>query len=193
MKNRYTTGVMPLPKTKKVGFGKFFRLFSKNESIILAGGCFWGLEDLLLNYKGILKTRVGYCGGITKNPTYNEVKTGKTGHAESVEVLFDPNILPFEDLLRFFFQIHDPTEENKQGNDVGSQYRSVIFYFTEAQKNIAENVIKLANLSGVFKKEVKTEVTKAEIFYEAEEYHQKYLQKNPNGYTCHFIRKHWRF
>ena len=178
---------------EKEGFGKFLKMFSKNESIILAGGCFWGLEELLSTLQGVLKTRVGYSGGITENPTYEMVKTGETGHAESVEVLFNPLELKFENLLKFFFQIHDPTTINRQGNDIGSQYRSAIFYFTEGQKNIAENVVLKAKLSSIWKDEIKTEITKASIFYDAEDYHQHYLKKNPKGYSCHFIRKNWKF
>lgn len=175
------------------GYEALLKLFSKNESIILAGGCFWGLEDLLSKLNGVMQTRVGYCGGFTKNPKYEDVKTGSTGHAESVEVLFNPLNLSLEELLKFFFRIHDPTTINKQGNDIGSQYRSAIFYFTQAQKNIAENVILKGNLSGVFGTEIVTEVKEVDVFYQAEEYHQKYLQKHPEGYTCHFIRKNCTF
>lgn len=178
---------------QKSEYSGLLKMFSKNESIILAGGCFWGLEDLLSNLCGVLKTRVGYTGGFTQNPTYEDVKTGETGHAESVEVLFNPLEINLEELLKFFFKIHDPTTQNRQGGDVGSQYRSAIFYFTERQKNIAQNVILKANLSGVFGAEIITEVKMAGVFYEAEEYHQKYLQKNPHGYTCHFIRNDKNF
>ncbi len=184
---------IPKYAIEKEGFGKFLKMFSKNEDIILAGGCFWGLEELLSGLQGVVSTRVGYCGGFTKNPTYDTVKKGDTGHAKSVEVLFNPLEVTFEDLLKFFFQIHDPTTENKQGNDVGSQYRSAIFYFTEAQKNVAENIILRANLSGVFPGEIKTEVSPAGVFYKAEGYHQNYLKKNKGGYSCHFIRPNWKF
>lgn len=178
---------------EKEGYGNLLKMFSKDETIILAGGCFWGVEEMMLKLKGVLKTRVGFCGGFTKDPTYEEVCTGKTGHAECVEIMFNPIDLTLENLLKYFFQIHDPTTKNKQGNDVGSQYRSAIFYFTDKQKNIAENIKLKAQLSGVFDGEIVTEIVEAGTFYEAEKSHQKYLQKNPNAYICHFIRKHWKF
>jgi peptide methionine sulfoxide reductase msrA/msrB len=175
------------------GFGDLLKLFSKSETIVLAGGCFWGLEHFLLLLDGIVKTRVGYCGGLIKNPTYKEVCTGKTGHAESVEVSFNPNDLTLENLLKYFFQIHDPTTKDRQGNDVGSQYRSAIFYYTEEQRVIADNILLKAKISGVFGNEITTEIAEVKQFWEAEEEHQQYLAKNPNGYNCHFIRKEWRF
>jgi peptide methionine sulfoxide reductase msrA/msrB len=175
------------------GFGEFLKLFSKNETIVLAGGCFWGMEHMLLLLDGVVKTRAGYCGGFTEKPTYKEVSTGKTGHAESVEVSFNPNDLTLENLLKYFFQIHDPTTINRQGNDVGSQYRSAIFYYTSEQRIIAENVRLKAELSGVFGGEITTEISEVIKFWEAEEEHQKYLIKNPMGYNCHFLRKEWKF
>jgi peptide methionine sulfoxide reductase msrA/msrB len=184
---------IPIDGMVAEGFGELLKLFSKEEAIILAGGCFWGMEHLFLELEGVLETRVGYSGGFTSHPTYKEVCTGKTGHAESVEVLFNPIKLEFENLLKYFFQIHDPTTPNRQGNDIGTQYRSAIFYFTEKQKNIAENVKLKAQISGIFKAEITTEITKATDFWEAEDEHQKYLIKHPNGYTCHYIRKDWKF
>lgn len=154
----------------------------------VAGGCFWGMEDLLRKIKGVQNTFVGYTGGHLKNATYNDVKTGSTGHAEAVQISFDPKILSFEELLLEFFRIHDPTTANQQGNDIGTQYRSAIFYHGLEQKVTAENVIARVNKSGKWKKPVVTQVLPAGEFYRAEDYHQDYLQKNEGGYTCHFRR-----
>lgn len=178
----------------KIGFAdsmenKFQTLTSDNqESVILAGGCFWGMEDIIRNIKGVISTRVGYTGGKFENPKYSDITTGKTGHAESVEVVYDPKVLPFKDLLAFFFRMHDPTTLNKQGNDIGTQYRSAIFYRSDEQKNIALETIDELNKTGKWSKKIVTEVTPASPFYEAEDYHQDYLLKNPGGYTCHFLR-----
>lgn len=166
---------------------------SHYEKAILAGGCFWGMEELLRTVNGVVKTEVGYTGGNSINPTYELVSTGLTGHAEAVEVIFDPQKISYENLLKFFFTIHDPTTINRQEHDVGTQYRSEIFYFDDAQKSTALKVIAAANKSGVFKKSVVTQVLKAKTFYKAEEYHQNYLQKNPYGYTCHHVREEWKF
>lgn len=155
---------------------------------VLAAGCFWGVEDLLRKEKGVIKTEVGYTGGQSENPVYSLVSKGQSGHAEAVKVQFDPKILKYEDLLLFFFKLHDPTTKNQQGNDVGTQYRSAIFYMNDEQKKTAEKVIKRVNDSKAWKKPVTTELVKFEKWYPAEEYHQDYLQKNPGGYTCHFIR-----
>lgn len=163
------------------------------EKAILAGGCFWGMEELLRGVNGIVKTEVGYSGGDAPNPTYKLVSSGLTGHAEAVEITFDPQKISYENLLKFFFTIHDPTTLNRQENDTGTQYRSEIFYFNDAQKNTALKVIAAANKSGVFKKPVVTAVSQAKTFYPAEEYHQNYLQKNPYGYTCHHVREEWKF
>lgn len=161
----------------------------KIEKSILAGGCFWGMEELVRKYPGVLKTDVGYCGGAADTAEYTHVKTGKTGHAESLYIEFDSEKLSFENLLLFFFKIHDPTTENKQGNDLGRQYRSVIFYFDEIQKKTAEKVIARVDQSKAWGAPIVTQLIPAGTFYLAEEYHQDYLQKEPNGYTCHFIRK----
>ena len=166
---------------------------AKYEKAILAGGCFWGMQELLSGIKGVVKTEVGYSGGNISNPTYKLILSGLTGHAESVEITFDPAKISYEKLLKFYFTIHDPTTLNRQENDVGSQYRSEIFYFDEVQKNLALNVIAQANKSKVFKKSVVTKVSKATKFYPAESYHQNYLKKNPYGYTCHHVREEWKF
>lgn len=160
----------------------------KTEIATLAGGCFWGVEELLRNYKGVVSTQVGYTGGSLPAPTYEIVKTGTTGHAESVEIEFDPKIISFEEILKFFFKMHDPTTLNRQGNDMGSQYRSVIFYHSEAQRQVALKIKALVDASGVWKRPVVTEIVPAMPFYPAEDYHQKYLKKNPGGYTCHYVR-----
>ena len=162
------------------------------EKAILAGGCFWGMEDLIRNQPGVVDTRVGYTGGDFENPTYKDMTTGKTGHAETVEITFDPSKTNFEKILRFFFQIHDPTTENRQGNDRGTQYRSAIFFVDDTQKQVAEDVIKELDASGKYPNRIVTQVLPADTFYEAEDYHQDYLVKNPGGYTCHWIRPDWK-
>ena len=161
------------------------------EKAILAGGCFWGMEDLIRKIQGVIDTRVGYTGGDFPDPTYKDMTTGKTGHAESIEITFDPEKIGFEKILYYFFQLHDPTTANRQGNDTGTQYRSAIFYLSDEQKETAEKVIATANASGKWGKIV-TEVTPASKFYEAEDYHQDYLVKNPGGYTCHWVRPDWK-
>jgi methionine-S-sulfoxide reductase len=158
------------------------------ETATLAGGCFWGVEELIRQLPGVVRTTVGYTGGTTPNPVYESVKTGSTGHAESIEIEFDPAKTSFENVLRFFFTMHDPTTANRQGNDVGSQYRSAIFVHNEGQRETAERVIAAVEKSGAWKKPLITQVVKAGPFYSAEGYHQAYLQKHPNGYTCHWVR-----
>jgi len=159
------------------------------ETAVLAGGCFWGMEDLLRKIPGVLETEVGYAGGETDSPTYNTVKTGRTGHAESVRVVFDPSVISYGELLeKWFFKMHDPTTLNQQGNDRGSQYRSAIFYTSDAQKKTAEEIKRKVDQSGKWKRPVVTEIVKAGAFTAAEDYHQDYLEKNPGGYTCHFMR-----
>lgn len=159
------------------------------QSLILAGGCFWGLEHLLADLKGVTATEVGYTGGNLDNPTYEDVKTGNTGHAEAVRLEYDPAQIPLAEILHFFFRIHDPTTVNHQGNDIGTQYRSIVFYASEQEKAIVEKVIDEVNQLGRFSDKVVTEVLPVTKFYTAEDYHQKYLVRHPNGYTCHFIRK----
>jgi peptide methionine sulfoxide reductase msrA/msrB len=162
---------------------------SKTEVALLAGGCFWGMEELLRAIPGVVATEVGYTGGTTPNATYGDVHTGSTGHAESVKVTFDPSKLSYADLLeKWFFRMHDPTTLNQQGNDMGSQYRSAIFYTSEAQRKTAELAKQHAAASGRWKKPIVTQIAPAGDFWKAETYHQKYLQKNPGGYTCHFLR-----
>ena len=158
------------------------------ETVYLAGGCYWGLEDLLSEIPGVVDTAVGFSGGHVKNVCYREVTTGTTGHAETVKVVFEPDILTFKDLLIFFFKIHDPTTLNQQGNDIGTQYRSAIFVTNNEQILLAEDLIKKIDASGVLKSKITTEVNTFNSFFSAEEDHQKYLKKFPDGYSCHFIR-----
>lgn len=158
------------------------------ERAILAGGCFWGAQDLLRRLPGIVSTRVGYSGGEVKNATYRN----HGNHAEAVEIVFDPSILSYRRLLEFFFQIHDPTTKDRQGNDVGTSYRSAIFYTTPEQKAVAEDTIADVDASGLWPGKVVTEVAPAGDFWEAEPEHQDYLERFPNGYTCHFPRPGWK-
>ena len=156
----------------------------KTERAVLAGGCFWGMQDLIRKRPGVLKTRVGYTGGDVPNATYRNHE----GHAEAIEIIFDPDAVSYRDLLEFFFQIHDPTTLYRQGNDVGSSYRSEIFYHSPEQKKEAEEFIKIVDDSGRWENPVVTKISEAGKWYDAEDYHQDYLQKNPGGYTCHFVR-----
>jgi methionine-S-sulfoxide reductase len=161
----------------------------KTEIAILAGGCFWGMEDILRQHPGVLETEVGYTGGLTENPKYPDVKKGTTGHAEAIRIVFDPSKTTYRSLLELFFKMHDPTTLNRQGNDIGSQYRSAIFFNNDAQKKVADEVKKSVEASGKWKKPLVTEITRASRFYPAEDYHQDYLVKNPGGYTCHYVRE----
>ena len=158
------------------------------EIIYLAGGCYWGLEYLINEISGVIDTKVGFSGGHIKNVCYKEVTKGDTGHAETVKVEFDSLILPLDALLEEFFKIHNPTTINQQGNDMGSQYRSAIFYTNPNQKKVALKMIKKINDSGKWGAAVVTSLEQFVAFYPAEESHQKYLQRNPSGYTCHFKR-----
>ena len=165
----------------------------KSEKAVLAGGCFWGVEELLRSYKGVLNTEVGYCGGNEDEARYEIVKTGSTEHAEAILIEFDSTQLTYRDLLTAFFRLHDPTTKNQQGNDMGRQYRSAIYYFDEAQRQTAEDVKAEVQKSGKWMRPVVTEITaygedQDIIFYSAEAYHQDYLQKHPDGYTCHYWR-----
>jgi peptide-methionine (S)-S-oxide reductase len=160
----------------------------KQETAILAGGCFWGMQDLIRKMPGVLSTRVGYSGGDVPNATYRNHGT----HAEAIEIVFDPDQIGYRRLLEFFFQIHDPSTANRQGNDIGASYRSAIFYTNDAQKTVALDTIQDVDASGLWPGKVVTEVKPAGPFWEAEPEHQDYLVKHPNGYTCHFIRKDWR-
>lgn len=163
-----------------------------HEKAILAGGCFWGMQELIRNQPGVVSTRVGYTGGHTPNPTYNEVCIGDTGHAESIEITFDKAQTTFGKILEFFFQIHDPTTLNRQGNDTGTQYRSAIFTTNDDQVQIARDLCREIEAAGIFDAPLSTEITPAGKFHAAEDGHQDYLQKYPNGYTCHFIRPNWK-
>jgi len=158
------------------------------EKAILAGGCFWGVQDLLRHMDGVVSTRVGYSGGDVPNATYRNHGT----HAEAIEVVFDPQRLSYRKLLEFFFQVHDPTTRNRQGNDVGMSYRSAIYHTSEEQKRVAEDTIADVNASGLWPGRVVTEVAPVGPFWEAEPEHQDYLQRIPHGYTCHFVRPGWK-
>ncbi|MEK7799791.1 MAG: bifunctional methionine sulfoxide reductase B/A protein [Acidobacteriota bacterium] len=205
---------VPAEKLEEEGYGQYLSLFDKagaaknpgaaqssdaakrpgkdspgkREVAVLAGGCFWGVEEILRAIPGVIDIEAGYTGGSTPNATYEDVHTGSTGHAESVRVVFDPDRLSYEDLLGYFFRLHDPTTLNRQGNDAGTQYRSAVFYANEAQRRVAEAVKARVEASGKWKRPLTTEIVPAAEFWLAEEYHQDYLQKNPGGYTCHFLR-----
>ena len=158
------------------------------ERAILAGGCFWGMQQLVRRLPGVVSTRVGYSGGDVKNATYRNHGT----HAEAIEITFDLSQTSFRDLLEFFFQIHDPTTPNRQGNDRGTSYRSAIFYTSEEQRRVAEDTIADVEASGLWPGKVVTELSPAGDFWEAEPEHQDYLERYPNGYTCHFVRPQWK-
>jgi peptide-methionine (S)-S-oxide reductase len=158
------------------------------ERAVLAGGCFWGTQDLFRRYDGVLSTRVGYTGGNVPHATYRN----HGSHAEAVEVIFDPARISYRQILEFFFQIHDPSTRNRQGNDVGTSYRSAIFYTSDEQRRIAEDTIADVDASGLWPGKVVTEVVPASDFWEAEPEHQDYLERYPGGYTCHFVRPNWR-
>jgi len=158
------------------------------ERAILAGGCFWGMQDLIRRLPGVASTRVGYSGGEVRNATYRN----HGNHAEAIEIIFDPEVMSFRRLLEFFFQIHDPTTPNRQGNDRGASYRSAIFFTSPEQKAVAEDTIADVDASGLWPGRVVTEVSAAGDFWEAEPEHQDYLERIPNGYTCHFIRPGWK-
>lgn len=161
---------------------------AQTEKAILAGGCFWGMQDLIRKMAGVLTTRVGYSGGDVANATYRNHGT----HAEAIEIIFDPSLISFRDLLEFFFQIHDPTTPNRQGNDMGMSYRSGIYYTSEEQRATAVDTIADVEASGLWPGKVVTELAPAGDFWEAEPEHQDYLERYPNGYTCHFVRPGWK-
>jgi methionine-R-sulfoxide reductase/methionine-S-sulfoxide reductase len=187
---------VPLAELEDEGYGAYAGLFDDREAVsfgateraILAGGCFWGAQQLLRRRPGIVSTRVGYSGGTREHATYRHHE----GHAEAVEVVFDPGLTSYRELLEFFFQIHDPSTKNRQGNDVGASYRSAIFYTSDEQKRTALDTIADVDASGLWPGKVVTEVTAAGDFWEAEEEHQDYLEKDPYGYTCHYVRPGWR-
>lgn len=159
-----------------------------SEKAIFAGGCFWGVEELIRNLPGVTSTVVGYTGGDVPNATYRNHGT----HAEAISITFNPEKLSYRKLLEFFFQIHNPTTRNRQGNDIGTSYRSAIFYLNDEQKKTAEDLIKEMNASGIWPGKIVTEVVPAGDFWNAEEEHQNYLQKHPYGYTCHYVRPQWQ-
>ena len=159
------------------------------EEAVLAGGCFWGMEDIIRKIPGVLDTEVGYAGGTVEGPRYEDVKTGRSGHAEAIRVVFDPGLLSYEDLLGFFFRMHDPTTPDRQGNDRGTQYRSAIFPGNDEQRRTAEAVKDRVSGSGKWDRPLVTQIEPKGPFYSAEDYHQDYLVKNPDGYTCHFLRE----
>lgn len=188
---------IPVVELESEGYGDYRKLFdqrrsrdmtSSQETAILAGGCFWGMQDLLRRYPGVISTRVGYSGGDVAKATYRN----HGSHAEAIEIVFDPGKLSYRQLLEFFFQIHDPTTTNRQGNDVGTSYRSAIFYTTDEQKRVAQETIADVDASGIWPARVVTKVEPAGAFWEAEPEHQDYLERYPNGYTCHFVRPNWR-
>jgi peptide-methionine (S)-S-oxide reductase len=158
------------------------------ERAVLAGGCFWGVQDLIRKLPGVVSTRVGYSGGDVANATYRNHGT----HAEAMEITFDPNQISYRTLLEFFFQIHDPTTPNRQGNDRGTSYRSAIYYTSDEQRRVAEDTIADVNASGLWPGKAVTEVAPASAFWEAEPEHQDYLQHYPDGYTCHYVRPNWK-
>lgn len=160
---------------------------TSTERAVLAGGCFWGMQDLFRDQPGVISTRVGYAGGDVLNPTYRNHR----GHAEAIEVVFDPSVTSYRTLLEFFFQIHDPTTKDRQGNDLGTSYRSAVFYDNDEQKRIAEATIAEVDASGRWPARVVTEVAGGVTFWDAEEEHQDYLVKHPGGYTCHYVRPEW--
>jgi peptide methionine sulfoxide reductase msrA/msrB len=183
---------VPVEDLEKEGYGKYASLFpsfgarkeAELETAVFAAGCFWGAEEYFRRLPGVASTLVGYSGGKTVNPTYKEVCTGTTGHAESLKIEFDPATISYEDLLKHFFRMHDPTQVNRQGNDIGTQYRSVVFYRNDGQRKSAEALVSSLAESGKYRRPIATEVVAAMPFYSAEEYHQDYLRKNPGGY-CH--------
>ncbi len=198
---------IPVAKLQESGYGQYLQIFSpkdkptttasnsqplasesRSETAILAGGCFWGMEELLRTLPGITNIEVGYTGGNVPNPSYEMMKSTETGHAEAVKIEFEPTKLTYSDLLRYYFRLHNPTTKNRQGNDIGLAYRSAIFYTSDAQREAATAIKAEVDGSGKWKSPVVTEIVKASEWYRAEDYHQDYLQKHPNGYTCHFLR-----
>ncbi|HET6147026.1 MAG TPA: bifunctional methionine sulfoxide reductase B/A protein, partial [Polyangia bacterium] len=187
---------IPVAELERAGYGEYRTLFGAapqgagtRETAILAGGCFWGMEEILRQIPGVLQTEAVYTGGTTASPSYQDVHGGATGHAEAVRIVFDPGKLSYADLLeKWFFRMHDPTTRNRQGNDVGTQYRSAIFVTSAEQRKVAEQVKARVGASGKWKSPIVTEIVDAGPATRAEEYHQKYLEKNPGGYTCHYLR-----
>ncbi len=204
--NSAALSFVPVERLEEFGYAPYLALFPRRtavgvkvlkggapprlETAYLAGGCFWGMEDILRKIPGVLFTEVGYAGGNSSAPTYEDVKSGSTGHAETVKVLFDPRRLSYADLLeKWFFRMHDPTTTDRQGNDVGTQYRSAIFFTSPEQRQTAQVVKERVQRSGKWPRPLVTAITEAGPFTRAEEYHQDYLNKNPGGYTCHYLRE----
>ena len=190
-----TVGGMPdgretlmVKQTRSVSANEGVQVTAVTEKAILAGGCFWGMQDLIRRRPGVVSTRVGYSGGDVANATYRNHGT----HAEAIEIVFDPAVTSYRDLLEFFFQVHDPTTRNRQGNDIGTSYRSAIYYTDEQQHAIADDTIADVDASGLWPGKVVTEVRPAGPFWQAEPEHQDYLEHYPNGYTCHFVRPGWK-
>ena len=192
---------IPVAELEAAGYGEFLPIFGKSstadttqapprtEVAVLAGGCFWGVEEILRAVPGVIETDVGYTGGWMPNPTYHDTHDSKSGHAEAVRITFNPDVLSYESLLEdWFFRLHAPTTLNRQGNDIGTQYRSAIFYTTPEQREVAERVKARVQASGKWPRPITTEISEASTWYRGEEYHQDYLQKNPGGYTCHWMR-----
>jgi len=182
---------IPVDRLEAEGYGQYTSLFEKKakgsakvEVATLAGGCFWGVEDLIRKLPGVIDTEVGYTGGTVKNATYRNHE----GHAEAVQIKFDPSKISYEQILEFFFKMHDPTTLNRQGNDMGTSYRSAIFYHNDQQRQVAERVKHKVDASGAWRRPVVTEIVPAKEWWSAEDYHQDYLVKNPGGYTCHYVR-----
>jgi peptide methionine sulfoxide reductase msrA/msrB len=193
--------LIPADELEEEGYGQYASLFEPakqkdgareeagpREVATFAAGCFWGVEEILRKLPGVIDTEVGYAGGTKQDPTYEGVMLGTTGHAEAVRVVFDPAQISYEELLGYFFRLHDPTTLNRQGNDVGTQYRSAVFFETKEQEEVARKVKERVAESGKWEGEIVTEIVPAGPFYPAEAYHQDYLQKHPHGYTCHFLR-----
>ncbi|MBF0367241.1 MAG: peptide-methionine (S)-S-oxide reductase MsrA, partial [Oligoflexia bacterium] len=188
---------IPKSKLATAGYSEYEKLFattnkkhtSNLEEAMFGGGCFWGVEELIRKLPGIVATEVGYAGGKLDHPSYNDVKKGNSGHAEVIHLKFDPSKISYKEIMNYFFRIHDPTTKDQQGNDRGTQYRSVIFAKDDQQAQIAKEAIANAAKSGRWKNPIVTEIVSWRSFYRAEEYHQRYLEQNPGGYTCHFLRK----
>ena len=168
--------------------GNFVNAGESVKKTSFAAGCFWGVEKIFMQLPGVISTQVGYAGGFSENPSYEEVSMGDTGHAEAVEITYDPSKISYEELLITFWEYHDPTTKDQQGPDIGSQYRSVIFYYDDVQKDTAQKFTKLLDEAHIFKNPIVTQIVPAGVFYRAEEYHQKYLKKNPHGYCSHHLQ-----
>ena len=177
-----------LPRLGVSSAGSAGKETQAKETATLSGGCFWGVQELIRKLPGVLETVVGYTGGTLEKPGYEQVHTGRTGHAEAVQIVFDPKIISYDEILRYFFRLHDPTTANRQGNDIGTQYRSAIFFHSEEQRIVAERVKAEVDNSRKWKAKVVTQIVPASSFFLAEGYHQEYLQKHPDGYTCHYLR-----